>query len=369
MPWLDDVLARLGSAAGWGYLPDGPSAAEPAALAALALMAHEQADAARGPLNWLGRQQSPSGGCGVLSGEADPAWPTAWAVLAWTAGQRAADCAAIKNGAAWLLATEGKPLPKNEGLGHDTTLIGWPWVETTHSWVEPTAMAVIALKAAGMSQHPRTREAVRLLIDRLLEAGGCNYGNTMVLEQTLRPHMQPTGICLWALAGEPDRDGRIGQAIDYLRRDVPRQVRHGFLELCSDRPGGAGSPPATDRCTVGARSAANARAGAGGLSLGAAGAGRAACRLRAIAEHFACADTGAIVDPGDRGDIMTATLTPTPQSPQPPRAKCSPHGDGSFNRRTLLIGGSAAIAGWLAYPYIQSTLQGRAAVFLAQPAL
>ena len=42
----------------------------------------------------------------------------------------------------------------NEQLGHDSTLIGWPWVEGTHSWIEPTAWAVLALKSVGTESAP-----------------------------------------------------------------------------------------------------------------------------------------------------------------------------------------------------------------------
>ena len=58
----------------------------------------------------------------------------------------------------------------------------------------------------------------------MLASGGCNYGNTFVFGQELRPHLQPTGIALLALAGEPDRRGRVAQAIDYLRRELSAET-------------------------------------------------------------------------------------------------------------------------------------------------
>jgi hypothetical protein len=105
-------------------------------------------------------------------------------------------------------------------FGHDTTLVGWSWAEGTHSWVEPTALQVVALRTAGHGQHPRVREAVRLLLDRQLPAGGWNYGNTLVMGNTLPPHVQPTGIALLALAGEPAARGRIERSLTYLRQTV-----------------------------------------------------------------------------------------------------------------------------------------------------
>src|SRR5205085_5895836 len=104
--------------------------------------------------------------------------------------------------------------------GHNTELVGWAYAEQTHSWVEPTAFAVLALKAVGKSDLPAAREGVAVLIDRQLPGGGLNYGNTYVLGQLIRPHIEPTGIGLIALAGENDSSGRIAKSIAWLRRSV-----------------------------------------------------------------------------------------------------------------------------------------------------
>jgi hypothetical protein len=139
---------------------------------------------------------------------------------------------------AWMLQTRGEALPRTSELGHDTTLVGWPWVEDTHSWVEPTAMGVLALKAVGRGSHPRVQDAVRLLFDRLLPDGGCNYGNTLVMGQMLRPHLQPTGLAMLALAGEPDQTGRIAKSLDYLAGELsPRtaaaSLAYGLMGLAA----------------------------------------------------------------------------------------------------------------------------------------
>ena len=70
------------------------------------------------------------------------------------------------------------------------------------------------------ASHPRAREAIRLLVDRLLPDGGCNYGNTSVLGQFLRPHIEPTGLVLTALAGEPDQTGRIQRSLEFVASNV-----------------------------------------------------------------------------------------------------------------------------------------------------
>src|SRR5262249_4343392 len=120
----------------------------------------------------------------------------------------------------WLLSTAGETSEPPPYTGHDTTIPGWPWVAGTHSWVEPTALGRLGLRATGHASDARAGDAVRLLNDRLLASGGCNYGNTVVLGQTLLPHVQPTGATLLALAGEPDPTGRVGAAIAYLEANL-----------------------------------------------------------------------------------------------------------------------------------------------------
>ena len=99
-------------------------------------------------------------------------------------------------------------------------LVGWSWAEDTHSWLEPTALFAIALKSTEFAGHERTREAVRLIVDRLLPAGGCNYGNTIVLGQTLLSHIQPTGLAMLALAGEANNDLRIEKSLELLENSL-----------------------------------------------------------------------------------------------------------------------------------------------------
>ena len=59
-----------------------------------------------------------------------------------------------------------------------------------------------------------------MLHDRLLPHGGCNYGNTVVFGQELRAHLQPTGMCLLALAGQTAETPLIERSLDYLAREL-----------------------------------------------------------------------------------------------------------------------------------------------------
>jgi len=222
--WTGPLLDRLTAQTAWGYRQDGPAASEPAAWAAMACLAYGRADRAAQGLAWLAKVQSADGGVGPTETEATPCWFTSLATLAWTISHRhdRHDRYAphIRRAVAWSLGSRGKNMPRVPEMGHDTTIPGWAWVDDTHCWIEPTALHVLALKAAGHGHDARTRDGVRMLVDRLLPDGGCNYGNTLVLGQALRPHVQPTGITLLALAGDPIHDDRIDKSLDYLAGEL-----------------------------------------------------------------------------------------------------------------------------------------------------
>lgn len=224
MSWTTDIVEELGRAGAWhyGHTATSVAASEPTALAAMVLAAYDRPEHAERARAWLAARQSPDGSLGVTELQAAPHWPTGLAVLAWRMASTYPD--AIDRAITWMLGVYGTAQPRNNELGHNTTLRGWPWVETTHSWVEPTAFNVLALKAAGRTDHPRVREAVALLIDRQLPDGGCNYGNSIVLEQVLRPHLQPTGLMLAALHGETDDSGRLERSLQFAAASLEQQA-------------------------------------------------------------------------------------------------------------------------------------------------
>jgi hypothetical protein len=228
MNWTRDLIDRLAAVVPGGYHAGGEPTTEPTALAGLALIAHRRSDLARVAADWLARQQAAVGSIGVSLYHPTPCWPTGLAILLWHATDSAFGAdnfdTAINRAVQWTLAERGKTQKRGEMIQHDSTLVGWSWAANTHSWIEPTAMFVLALKAAGHDDHPRTREAVRLLSDRLLPAGGCNYGNTILLGQTLLPHVQPTGLAMMALAGELNQDRRVELSLQFLRRELRRDT-------------------------------------------------------------------------------------------------------------------------------------------------
>lgn len=148
-------------------------------------------------------------------------WPTPLAVIAWHGSptHREPQSRALK----FLLTTTGKHFErKDESMyGHDSAIKGWPWIEDTHSWVEPSSMVLLALELTGNGDHERAREARHMLLDRQLERGGWNYGNTTVFGQQLRPMPASTGLVLNVLAARVQREC-VEKSLSYLKDQVGR---------------------------------------------------------------------------------------------------------------------------------------------------
>ncbi len=208
---------------GWSYVRGDACAVEPTALAGLALAATDRPEHARDVADWLAAAQRPDGSLPVrVRGGDEPGWATPHALRLWQTLGSHPD--ATHRGLDWLLAQAGKPAARTTDSvsGHDGTIPGWPWVAGAHGWVEPTALALLALRGAGLTAHPRLREAVDLLRDRSLPSGGWNYGNTLVFGRELRPQPACTGLTLTALAGLGPCDSPIERAIAYLESALPK---------------------------------------------------------------------------------------------------------------------------------------------------
>ena len=169
----------------------------------------------------LVREQGEDGRLRVSPHHPESYWPTALAILAWEGSpeSEAAQSLAIQ----FLLNTTGVHFPKKpeSPSAHDTALKGWPWIEDTHSWVEPTATCVMALRMGGYGRHDRVHEAVRMLLDRQLPHGGWNAGNTIVFGHELHPMPEGTGSALASLAGAVD-EAEVALSLDYLQGELDR---------------------------------------------------------------------------------------------------------------------------------------------------
>jgi hypothetical protein len=103
-----------------------------------------------------------------------------------------------------LHRVKGLALPQNDQVQQDNSLQGWPWIDTTFSWVAPTAYCLLALKKtvaieADVATGQRIAEAEQLLFDRVCDSGGWNYGNARVRGTHLRAYIPTTALGLLAL--------------------------------------------------------------------------------------------------------------------------------------------------------------------------
>ncbi|HEV7282362.1 MAG TPA: hypothetical protein VGN57_19325 [Pirellulaceae bacterium] len=218
-PQFDAVVDRLARRRSWRYASESFDSAEPLALAALALLSHGRTEEAYAPLARLTAFQASDGSVAFREGMADPEWCTSLAVLAWIASGEEGFAKHATAACQWIAAHPGKPVPRSIDIGHDSELPAWSWVQETSPWLEPTAFHVLALKAqGGYEKLPLLKSGVAAIYDRLLPSGGANCGNTIVFNAELRPHLQPSGIALLALAGEKRISPKVARTRDYLNR-------------------------------------------------------------------------------------------------------------------------------------------------------
>lgn len=217
-----DLLTRVRPNGGFGNRCDDPYRADATAWGVIALssinasMKYIQPAIAR-----LTADQRSDGCIGISSDHPEAFWPTSLAILALLGLSHYSQYQA--RAIQFLLETTGRHWEKSGSnpMAHNPALKGWPWIAETHSWVEPTALSMIALRAVGYAGHPRIEEATRMLMDRQLPHGGWNCGNTIVFGQELRPAPESTGTALHALTGLIPRK-EVQLSLDYLSKEITR---------------------------------------------------------------------------------------------------------------------------------------------------
>jgi hypothetical protein len=236
---IDLVCSRALPEGGFSVKGDGIFRPDATAWAVLALKAGLCCDEyISKACRTLAQSQLPDGRVPLISFNPAAYWPTALAVLAW---QRSADhVGSVQKAVAFLINNTGLHyIKKDSVIGHDTEIKGWPWVENTHSWVEPTSMAILALRSSGLGKHPRVVEAVRMLLDRQLLSGGWNMGNTLVFGKELLPFPESTGHALTALNSFTNTE-EVQKSLDYLNKTIqdlrtPLAMAWGLFGLTSWR--------------------------------------------------------------------------------------------------------------------------------------
>jgi len=220
---------------GWGYRTGSQSVTEATALAVIARPSNAAEE--RG-LAWLIRTQKEDGGWGINAQDDAANWLTDWATWALFLAGTVETSPAARRGVDWLLnvpvvrITDPTAMTDVMGsLGIDPALAGWPWQPGEAPFVEPTALSVLTLVAAGMTEHPRVREGVAYLRDRVCQGGGWNVGNPFMFKKPLPPTPHSTSLALLALRATGARGDEpiITDGLAAMRETLRPRVRAGSL--------------------------------------------------------------------------------------------------------------------------------------------
>ena len=210
---VDYLIATQHQTGGWGYSPSHEPVVEPTAVALLALRAEAGTEnAVQRSTAWLLKCQNRDGGWGINENDLESGWQTAWSLTAL----RHADDVSEPIGRAvdWLTHEPTAQISREEFQADeipssvDPGAMVWPWIPGQVCWVEPTALAVLALFGLKLSALADTRlnAAINYLQLNRTPRGGWDIGNAGPLDVPVIPRAYQTSLVLMALAmTEPDQ--------------------------------------------------------------------------------------------------------------------------------------------------------------------
>jgi len=208
---------------GWSYVATNSTSPEPTIYAAVA-MGRDEGKPKRAALrafDWLASQTKPNGAIS-LPGQKDDHWTSLLHLFALSKIKISADLQARLID--WAFTVKTQIADKVDDVPLDGKLMGWSWAKGTFSWVEPTSYALLALKAAGKSDHPRVIEGTKMLADRVCDDGGWNYGNHEVMGQHLTSYIPTTALAAMALQNDGSSQKIINHALGYLEHEIGTNV-------------------------------------------------------------------------------------------------------------------------------------------------
>jgi hypothetical protein len=207
------IIRAANPAGGWGYYPGKLSRIEPTCWAILAVPAGA-AGAADIHSQYLIRSQLSAG---LPADSPDLPANVSWSAFGFLTLSTLPDSSDGNTCRTRILEalvnTFGVQLRSTPVMRQDNQLRGWPWTPDTFSWVEPTSWCLLALKRAFRSPgthntnaviRARITEGEAVLIDRVCDSGGWNFGNAKVFGNSLPAHIPTTALGLIALQDRRD---------------------------------------------------------------------------------------------------------------------------------------------------------------------
>lgn len=207
-------MASQNADGGWGYFPGKQSWMEPTTYAMLALQQRGADAALDRAWRLVSSWQLPEGSVRPSGAIAEGTWVTALFVT--LASIRGSYDVGTARAVEWLLRVAGA----EHSLGMrafsylhllktrlDVSHEGWPWRDGNASWIEPTALTLVALKKIA-AKYPsselsyRVRQGEELVLSRRCSDGGWNCGNPNVFNYDLPSYPESTAIALLGLQGK-----------------------------------------------------------------------------------------------------------------------------------------------------------------------
>jgi hypothetical protein len=213
------LLRNQNADGGWGYFAGKQSWLEPTVYAMLALQGEP---AAKNGLdrswNLIRSMQMRDGGFKPCRSFNKSTWVTALAVTACSV--RGEFGPPFQSGVKWLVGTTGfesstwikvRKAVGLAGFERETKWRGWPWMQDTAAWVEPTAQSILALKKAA--QHfpqtdvtDRVADGEKLLLAVRTRDGGWNAGNPVAARVDQVSYPETTALALLGLQSAAPQD-------------------------------------------------------------------------------------------------------------------------------------------------------------------
>lgn len=226
--FIDYLISAQHQSGGWGYKTGHKPVVEATSTVLLALRDDPLASDSYGRgVTWLMNCQHEDGGWGINEDDPESGWQTAWALLALIKSTQGKE--RINKAVAWLSAVATYSVSTEEfqmaEFPHrdNVEALVWPWLPGQVGWLEPTALAVIALNQAIGT--PLVAERIKIALDYFIRYrapdGGWNIGNTSPLDTIIIPRVYQTVLVLIALADIAPQYIQPGD-VNALQQDLTR---------------------------------------------------------------------------------------------------------------------------------------------------
>jgi Squalene-hopene cyclase C-terminal domain len=192
---------------GWGYRTGHRPVVEATAVVLHALKEEETANAVfTCGMTWLLNCQHADGGWGINEEDGESGWQTAWALKAMKLTSQGEE--GIQKAAEWLSSVETYAVTREEFIKAafpvevNLDALVWPWLPGQAGWLEPTALALLALNQTA--SQPLAGARIKTALDYFdryrTPSGGWNIGNASPLDTIILPRAYQTALVLIALA-------------------------------------------------------------------------------------------------------------------------------------------------------------------------